>query len=246
MKYQEGDKVVIKPRKLIEEQGNMTDHSDVICHVLEGTDRVVSFLRYAELGKGVCWIRTKDGEDFAIPESIILGHAFEYGEEIEVSRDGKKWIPVKFYNYRLGDAFYVYETLNEDFQFARPIRKPKLEPVPENIRFEHFKFNPNNLGLEINENKTLMWNTNLKDWLVIGNNHRRRIPTYLQPCKAEDLKVGDWFINQDMRKDIVRHYSLVLEMGEQFKVAWVVNGRVSNLYFAIETISPLKVVRGEA
>lgn len=244
MKYELSDKVVIKPRKLIEEQGNMTDDSDIVCRALDGTDRVVSFLCYDEPGEETCWIRTKDGKELAILESIILGHAFEYGDEIEVSDDEEEWIPAKFYNYKPGHTF-KYETPDEYFQFARPIRKPKLEPVPENIKFEHFKFSPNNLGLEINENKTLMWNTNLKDWLVIGNNSRRRIPTYLQPCKAEDLKVGDWFINQDMRKDIVRHYSLVLEMGEQFKVAWIVNGGVSNLCFAIETISPLKVVRGE-
>jgi hypothetical protein len=36
MKYQEGDKVVIKPRKLIEEQGNMTGYVGCLCQDLDG------------------------------------------------------------------------------------------------------------------------------------------------------------------------------------------------------------------
>ena len=243
MKYQADDKVVIKPKGLIEEQGNMTGHSDIICHALEGTDRVVSFLRYGELGEGVCWVKLKNNQEFAIPESIILGHAFEYGEVIEVSRDGKKWFQEKFYQYRIGDAFYVYETPNEYFKFARPIRKPKLEAVPENIRFEFWR--GENLVLGISNTQYLCYNEEYKNWFVTHAPFQSPVKTYLQPCNAKDLKVGDWFIANPEYKVNLKQYNLVTAINDRnISVCYTENGGIRLAgYSLLETY--YKVVRGE-
>ncbi len=149
MKYKKGDKVVIKPWALMEKQYGVDDAGDIkttfnnsemhcffmraMEKVFVGTDRVVTMqsTETARIG----------GTLFEICDDMILGYAFEYGEEIEISGDGKVWDKRVFLSYSPGSALPV-STVNphyraaihqgdtvatQCFAFARPIQPDIIE-----------------------------------------------------------------------------------------------------------------------
>lgn len=143
MKYKQGDKVVIKPWGLMKEEygldyaGNIdtgTSFLQTMETKLKGTDRVV-VIRECRDGTGDYF--TEPTLNYSIPEECILGYAFEWGEEIEVSDDGNIWMPKVFVGYLPGNQCgpacacdKVYEKgclCVNSRKFARPIRKPEIE-----------------------------------------------------------------------------------------------------------------------
>ena len=67
---------------------------------------------------------------YCVPVQCILGHAFEYGDEIE-ARDGDgKWKKCLFHNYRFGGIYPIY-TSHCYYHYARPIRKAKTLTLSE-------------------------------------------------------------------------------------------------------------------
>ena len=77
-----------------------------------------------------------DGSDLSISDDHILGYAFEWGEEIEVSQAGDEWVKRLFTAYAPGDSYPIRTFINflkqkpngqGSFNYARPIRTPDLE-----------------------------------------------------------------------------------------------------------------------
>ena len=129
MKYKIGDRVVIKPWLLMEKQYGLTSGGNIASLVgfmhnqekaLQGTDRVLS-------------IGEESGDRYfcgGFPSSIsddhILGYAFAYGEEIEVSDDGDNWFKRTFSSYRPGCVNLIGTTTSVNMH-ARPIQAPVIE-----------------------------------------------------------------------------------------------------------------------
>jgi hypothetical protein len=112
-KYQVGDRVVLRPDKQICNPG-----FDI--SILKGTDRVVEICCVIERGYKA---EFPNGKVWHICDNWILGPAFEWGEEIEVSDDGIVWERDKFCAYRPGSPNEI-ATLNAVYKHARKI-KPK-------------------------------------------------------------------------------------------------------------------------
>ena len=103
--YKTGDRVVIKPWKLMEEQYGLNDigyikvaaaFSPKMEKRLKGTDRVVTL---GEVFREKFFNGTGHLKGFEVSPDAILGYAFEYGDEIEVSDDGAEWRPWVFSSY---------------------------------------------------------------------------------------------------------------------------------------------------
>ncbi len=108
MTYKCGDRVVIKPWKLMEKQGILQHGSTAFTEakelLLKGTDRVIE-------------IATLNGRHYLasfprnlqhwVTDDMILGYAFEYGQEIEVSDDGVEWDEHFFVNYNAGASHCI-------------------------------------------------------------------------------------------------------------------------------------------
>jgi len=95
--YKTGDRVVIKPWKLMEEQYglNIPGHISIKAtftlemeKCLKDTDRVI---KLGEKLQDALFVGTGHLEHFNISPAMILGYAFEYGDEIEVSNTGAEW-----------------------------------------------------------------------------------------------------------------------------------------------------------
>lgn len=131
MKYKEGDRVVVKPWKLMVEQYELIGASTIGTRVhftgsmerlLEGTDRVVCIQSVGGEYRVAGW------EDFkTISDEHILGYAFEYGDKVEASDNGKAWREETFWGYRLGHTSYPFETKETHRMFVRPIQKKVIK-----------------------------------------------------------------------------------------------------------------------
>lgn len=139
MKYQKGDRVFIKPRKMMEEeyglknceQINITPvFSQEMEKQLRGRNRIITIAdvcvdhyrtcRDGELGRwGTC-------SGWSITDDMIAGYAFDWGEEIEVSDNGKHWTKRIFQGFSPGTKL-SYKSSDISFAFARPIHEPKIE-----------------------------------------------------------------------------------------------------------------------
>jgi len=133
--YKTGDRVVIKPWKLMEGQYGLYARRYINTALvfipdaeacLKGTDRVIE-LGEATQGRFKGTGRLKEYE---ISTDMILGYAFEYGEEIEVSDDGEKWQPKIFSGYdsfntnlpiRANTVGHIADTVG--WKYARPVQK---------------------------------------------------------------------------------------------------------------------------
>ena len=134
LKYKQGDKVVIYPWGFLEQKYGLHAGGSIklkphfvtsMEHALAGTDRVVNI----DLVDDTCYAATfPDGSLWEISDEMILGPAFAWGEEIEVSDDGENWMLDRFCAYTPG-ATYAIRTLDNSglFEHARPIRTPELE-----------------------------------------------------------------------------------------------------------------------
>ena len=103
--YKTGDRVVIKPWALMEERYGLDSTGSIevkatftekMEECLKGTDRVVTLG-----GRFLCGSFDGTGhlKGFEVSPDAILGYAFEYGEEIEVSDTGAEWHPWLFSSY---------------------------------------------------------------------------------------------------------------------------------------------------
>ncbi len=138
MKYKKHDRVVIKPWKLMEKEFGLTDNGHIsggsvcfLCQMeraLKGTDRVI------ELGEELSlYYKTTfpNGSDWNITDDHILGYAFEYGEEIEVSDGGKNWYKAIFSTYHPRGGSLSVMTTDTYYKHARPIRTPDIKITVE-------------------------------------------------------------------------------------------------------------------
>jgi len=134
-RYKPGDRVVIKPWKLMEEQYGLNDlgyikvaaaFSPKMEKRLKGTDRVITL---GEVFREKFFNGTGHLEHFKISLDMILGYAFEYGDEIEVSDVGEAWYPRVFSNYhpmeqnspvRVGKRIDSKSTTG--WKYARPLQ----------------------------------------------------------------------------------------------------------------------------
>ena len=134
--YKTGDRVVIKPWELMKSQYGMV--SEQVINVkttfpgymedrLTGTDRVVEL---GEVIRGELFKGTGHLENYNISTGMILGYAFEYGEEIEVSDDGEKWRSRTFSGYDpasqnepVRGSLFGSVNITLGWKYARPVQK---------------------------------------------------------------------------------------------------------------------------
>jgi hypothetical protein len=74
-----------------------------------------------------------------------------------------------------------------------PIEPPRLEPLPEGVKFYDWNYTPTflfgNKQLTCYDNKSDYLVTHFEDYLLNITNK-----CHLEPCKIEDLKAGDFFM----------------------------------------------------
>ena len=134
--YKTGDRVVIKPWKLMEEQYGLTSKGVIkipasFTPKMEGrlcdTDRVIELDKATP--NSTFW-GTGRLKEYEISTDMILGYAFECGDEIEVSNTGIHWSLRVFSGYDpmsqdepvRGNSFgSVGITLG--WKYARPVQK---------------------------------------------------------------------------------------------------------------------------
>jgi hypothetical protein len=143
MKYKVGDKVRVRSWKAMEREFGLDVYDNINCPFIafnrkkelevKKTGRVVTIesarpCSYLVEGIMLC----------EFTDEMLEGYAFEYGDEIEVSDDGKNWIKRIYLGYIDGDLFPVATTTLSDFPqqggffiirnvFARPLTpKPSL------------------------------------------------------------------------------------------------------------------------
>ena len=136
MNYKAGDRVVIKPWGLMVEQygfgwfGDININNKKTCFLasmedwFKGKDRIVTIF---SVNKARSEYKIEENERFDADE-MILGYAFEYGEEIEVSYDSSTWFKDIFCNYGLWglsnkDSAVKCCCSRDTYGFFRPIRK---------------------------------------------------------------------------------------------------------------------------
>lgn len=159
--YKEGDRVVIKPWKAMEQEfgltalGGINSDAGFIAKMeaaLSGTDRSVTLggprITPGYPGAGEDWVLVADTKlaGYAISPDMILGYAIEYGDKIEVSDDGKKWEPQTFSHYRPGNRLYPIEDRRTiPWKYARPIRELGVE-VEVDVRVNGKPVDPSTLS----------------------------------------------------------------------------------------------------
>jgi len=120
-----GDRVVIKPDALC--KSNKLTFSRLPS--LTGTDRVVTITGSACSDE--CGARYPNSDkEWHIDEDWILGYAFDYGEEIEVSDNGQTWFKRRFCAY-VPDRNFLVCTRNSMYMYARPIKEPTIKITVE-------------------------------------------------------------------------------------------------------------------
>ncbi len=135
LKYKKGDKVVILPFDLMKQKfglgaiGIPSCEATQFCSFLKsmetelcGTDRTVTITKTCDT--------SYEGDRFNecdFSDAHILGHAFKWGEEIEVSDDGVKWYKRRFAAYVPGHFHPVFVADRTHWKHARPIRTPEIE-----------------------------------------------------------------------------------------------------------------------
>jgi hypothetical protein len=143
MNYQEGDRVFIKPQKLLKQEYWKDGDGSILCGAvwfrpdveedLKGRNRIATITEVKEQ-----WYRVKlDGDEdewnFFLSDEMIAGYAFDWGEEIEVrdnDRDEKDWRIRTFYGFIAGRE-YSYSAGGFCWRYARPIRKPDIKITVE-------------------------------------------------------------------------------------------------------------------
>jgi len=143
MKYKKDDKVVINPWGLMQQRhgldkdGNIKTPNPFTVNAesqLIGRDRVVTI--NCENGESPI-LEFRSGMTCWGCDEMILAHAFEWGEEIEVSDDGDMWDKRLFLSYTPGVILPINVacmTMNKAsklYRFARPIRKPDVKLTVE-------------------------------------------------------------------------------------------------------------------
>ena len=132
LRYKIGDRVVIKPWGLMVKQfgffgTEIKCKNTFTCEMernLKGTDRVIT-INYV-CSEGHPYETDVLLKGCVISDDMILGYAFEYGEEIEVGDISGEWNKHKFVSYIPGDEWPV-NTDCSHYRFGRPIRKPEIE-----------------------------------------------------------------------------------------------------------------------
>jgi len=120
--YKVGDKIVMKSDALC--IGECTLNGDrCVLNCLKGTDRVLTI---SEIGDDFFLTNGEVLDDsWYVSTCDILGYAFDYGEEIEVSDTGHEhdWNPHKFNSYSPENVYSIM-TDQHSYRYARPITKP--------------------------------------------------------------------------------------------------------------------------
>ena len=138
LKYKKGDKVVILPFDLMKQKFGLTDThiptsspftAEMELSLLR-TDRVIEIVADRTSTYN---FKFPDGNYFTGCDEMILGHAFAWGEEIEVSQDGKIWDKRRFLSYTPGIilpinvASIAMNEASQLYKHARSIRKHEIE-----------------------------------------------------------------------------------------------------------------------
>ena len=134
--YKTGDRVVIKPWALMEEQYGLNIPGNISIKVtftlemeecLKNTDRVI---KLGEKLQDTLFVGTGHLEHFNISSEMILGYAFEYGDEIEVSDTGKEWYLKVFSSYNPMEQNFpvragkrIDSTCTAGWKYARPVQE---------------------------------------------------------------------------------------------------------------------------
>lgn len=115
--YRVGDKVILKPKGLYD-----GTHAGQVVE-LEWRGEPNHWDYRIDTARGV--------ESGCVSVSDILGHAFEWGQEVEVGNDGNTWMRAYFWAYVPGAKDTVRTAgrgvgFAQVWAYARPIRTPEL------------------------------------------------------------------------------------------------------------------------
>lgn len=140
MKYKVGDRVFIKPWKLMEKECGLYKDGDIKCkgmftHNMEkdlmGRNRIAKISSVYRAYYGI----QLDGQEFEwryiIFDDMIAGYAFDYGEKAEFSDDEGTWQILSFWGFAPG-VYYPYLAGSNaplyGWRYARPLPKePEIE-----------------------------------------------------------------------------------------------------------------------
>lgn len=114
-----GDMVQLKPRKLLMQEQNFP------MDAIKKNGFVWKFVHMNDLG-----VTLRNGYSYlSVPESAILGHAFEWGDEIEVrDEEDHEWRTAVFSSYHPASSMTYHTTNKGAWRYARPVPKPVRKP----------------------------------------------------------------------------------------------------------------------
>jgi len=122
--YQIGDRVIVKPKKLMEQENVLGGFTTIMEDALRGTDRVVVIDGPLDSNYHYM-VRFPGHKRYPINSNQILGPAFVWDEEAEFSDDGETWVKDSFRGISPGDGF-PYHSAGSYYCYARPIRGKKV------------------------------------------------------------------------------------------------------------------------
>ncbi len=138
MKYQKGDRVFIKPWKMMKEEYGANYCSGSIKtprgfskkmeKEFQGRNRIVTITSvHGDYAYDVILDGATKLFGWNVDDEMIAGYAFDWGEEIEVKDcGGQSWRTEKSVGFGAG-ANYPYHCWTYQWKMARPIREPKIE-----------------------------------------------------------------------------------------------------------------------
>ena len=143
--YKAGDRVVIKPWKMMEEQYGLVGESDHIdtgdSYFTKSMERALPESRIIEITKIVPYgnYLWEGAWGKHIAHEVILGYAHEYGGEIEVSNDGYNWrkapfvalMPVIKYPVVVRGLWSTvsFRYSRVSFRYSRPVQKQEYVKI---------------------------------------------------------------------------------------------------------------------
>lgn len=128
--YEIGQEVKLKPLGWLKEH-SISEVTSILANLLPGTDNTGKIVGFNTKDYPECPYRLllpNSEHWYQIPESDILGLAFEYGDEVEVrDHDGEEWEPAFFFGYNSESLYYGQDPETNPYEVFYTDSKPYSE-----------------------------------------------------------------------------------------------------------------------